>query len=206
MVCLIWFSFNFQRKLKLFFFFFFRKTNVYRKAYQTVSTFNFRKLKFKWVKVYYQCVVYKLHREFQSLSVQFYPSSHIRLFATSVDCSTQGFYMLTPGACSNISVYLVMPSKISYSVIQYFITFHLSNFRSFLMSQLCASDGQGWAAASASVPPIGIPNWFPLGLMGWSPCSTRDSRVFSNTAVQKHEFFGTQPFYMEQLSYPYMTT
>ena len=32
------------------------------------------------------------------------------------------------------------------------------------------------------------------------------SRVFSNTAVQKHQFFGTQPSLMVQLSYPYMTT
>ena len=32
------------------------------------------------------------------------------------------------------------------------------------------------------------------------------SRVFSNTTVQKHQFFGAQPFYIVQLSYPYMTT
>ena len=42
------------------------------------------------------------------------------------------------------------------------------------------------------------------GLVG-SPCSPRDSRVFSNTTVQKHQFFGIQPFSV-QLSHPYMTT
>ena len=39
-----------------------------------MSTFNFRELKFKWVKIYHQCVVCKLHREFQSLLVRFYHS------------------------------------------------------------------------------------------------------------------------------------
>ena len=43
------------------------------------------------------------------------------------------------------------------------------------------------------------------GLVG-SPCSPRDSRVFSNTTVQKHQFFGAQPSITVQLSHPYMTT
>ena len=48
-------------------------------------------------------------------------------------------------------------------------------------------------SASASVLPINIQNWFPLGWTGWiSLLSKWFSRVFSNTTVQKHQFFGAQ--------------
>ena len=40
--------------------------------------------------------------------------------------------------------------------------------------------------ASASVRPMNILDWFPLGLTGCSPCSPRDSRVFFSTTVRKH--------------------
>ena len=61
--------------------------------------------------------------------------------------------------------------------------------------------------ASASVLPMNIQDWFPLGLTGWiSLQSTGLSRVFSNTTVQKHQFFGTQPSLQSQLSHPYVTT
>ena len=66
---------------------------------------------------------------------------------------------------------------------------------SFLMSQLFASGGQSiGASASASVTPEKIQGWFPLGLTGliFLP-SKRLSRVFSNTTVQKHQFFGAKP-------------
>ena len=49
-------------------------------------------------------------------------------------------------------------------------------------------------SASASVLPVNIQDWFPLGWTGWiSLQSKRRSRVFSNTTVQKHQFFGIQP-------------
>ena len=50
------------------------------------------------------------------------------------------------------------------------------------------------ASVSASILPMNIQEWFPLGLTGWiSLLSKGLSRVFSNTAVQKHQFFGAQP-------------
>ena len=62
------------------------------------------------------------------------------------------------------------------------------------MSQFFALGGQSiGASASASVYPMNIQNWFPLGLTGLiSLQSKRLSRVFSNTTVQKHQFFGSQ--------------
>ena len=48
-------------------------------------------------------------------------------------------------------------------------------------------------SASASVLPMNIQDWFPLGWTGWiSVLSKGLSRVFSNSTVQKHQFFGTQ--------------
>ena len=65
---------------------------------------------------------------------------------------------------------------------------------SFLMSQFFTSDGQSTGAlASASVPPLNIQGWFPLGLTGLISLLSKElSRVFSNTTVQKHLFFGYQ--------------
>ena len=66
---------------------------------------------------------------------------------------------------------------------------------SFPMSQFFTSGGQSTAAsASASVLPMNIQNWSPLGWTGWISLQSKGlSRVFSNTTVQKHQFFGAQP-------------
>ena len=64
----------------------------------------------------------------------------------------------------------------------------------FLMSELFISGGQNIrASASASVLPVNIQDWFPLGLTGWIPLLSKGlSRVFSNTTIWKHQFFCTQ--------------
>ena len=62
------------------------------------------------------------------------------------------------------------------------------------MSQFFASGGQSiGASTSASVLPINIQDLFPLGLTGWISLQSKGlSRVFSNTTVQKHQFFSAQ--------------
>ena len=66
---------------------------------------------------------------------------------------------------------------------------------SFPMSQLFTSGGQSiGASASTSVLSVDIQDWFPLGLTGLISLQSKGlSRVFSNTAVKKHQFFGIQP-------------
>ena len=66
--------------------------------------------------------------------------------------------------------------------------------RSFQMSQFLVSGGQSiGVSASASVLPMNIQDWFPLGWTGWISLQSKGlSRVFSNTTVQKHQFFGAQ--------------
>ena len=68
---------------------------------------------------------------------------------------------------------------------------------SFQMSQLFALGGQSiGVSASASVLPMNIQDWSPLGWTGWISLQSKGlSRVFSNTTVQKHQFFSAQLFY-----------
>ena len=57
-----------------------------------------------------------------------------------------------------------------------------------------ASGGQSiGVSASTSVPPMNIQDWSPLGWTGWISLQSKGlSRIFSNTTVQKHQFFGAQ--------------
>ena len=100
------------------------------------------------------------------------------------------------GACSNScpSSWCCHPT-ISSSIIPFSSCLQsFSASESFLMSWLFASGGQSiGASASASVLPMNIPDWFPLGLTGLISLQCKGlSRVFSNTTVQQHQFFSTQ--------------
>ena len=76
----------------------------------------------------------------------------------------------------------------------------------FPVSQFFTSGGQHiGASASASDLPVNIQGWIPLGLTGLILLSKKLSIVFSNTTVQKHQFFGAQ-LSLESNSHPFMTT
>ena len=76
-----------------------------------------------------------------------------------------------------------------------------------LMSWPFASDGQNIkVSASASVLLMNIQDWFPLGLTGLVSLQSKGlPQVFSNTTVQKHQFFSAQ-FSLYSNSHSYMTT
>ena len=78
---------------------------------------------------------------------------------------------------------------------------------SFQMSQFFTWGGQSTGvSASASVLPMNIQDWFPLGWTGWISLQSKGLlRVFSNTTVQKHQFFGAQPSSQSNF-HIYMTT
>ena len=100
-----------------------------------------------------------------------------------------------PRACSNSC-----PSSrwchptISSSVVPFSCLQSFPASGSFLMSQFFASGGQSiGASASASVLPMNIQDWFPLGWTGWTSLLSKGlSRVFSNITVQKYQFFSAQ--------------
>ena len=93
-----------------------------------------------------------------------------------------------------MSIRLVMPSTISFSVLPFSCLQSFPASRSFPMNQFFASAGQRiGASASASVLPMNIQDWFPLGWTALISLQSKGlSRVFSNTTVQKHQFFSTQ--------------
>ena len=83
---------------------------------------------------------------------------------------------------------------ISSSVIPFFCPQSLPASRSFPMSQLYTRGGQSTGvSASASVLPMNTQNWSPLWWTGWIFLQSKGlSRVFSNTTIQRHQFFGAQ--------------
>ena len=96
-----------------------------------------------------------------------------------------------PRACSNSCLLnqwshpIILSSFVPLSCLQ-----SLPASGSFPVSLFFASDGQN-IGASASVLPMNIQGWFPLGLSGLiSLLSKGLSRVFYSTTVQKHQFFG----------------
>ena len=99
----------------------------------------------------------------------------------------------TPGACSNscpLSRWCHPTS--SSSVIHFSCLQSFPASGSFQMSQLSTSGGQS-IGVSASDLPVNMQDWFPLGWTGWISLPSKGfSRVFSNTTVQKHQFFDTQ--------------
>ena len=102
----------------------------------------------------------------------------------------------TPGVHSDScpSSWWCHPS-ISSSVIPFsFCPQYLAGSGSFPLSQLFAWGGQSTGvSASASVLPKNTQNWSLLGWAGWISLQFKGlSRIFSNTIVQKHQFFGTQ--------------
>ena len=114
------------------------------------------------------------------------------------DCSTPGFpvhHQLpeftqthVPRVCNTIqpSYPLSSPSPPAFNLSQ-----HQGLFQ---MTQFFTSGGPSiGASASTSVLPMNIQDWFPLGWTGWISLQFKGlSRIFSNTTVQKHQFFDTQ--------------
>ena len=119
--------------------------------------------------------------------------SHVRLLLNPRTAAHQASLSITNSwsLFKLMSVKSVMPPS---SVIPFFsrLQFFPAS-ESFPVSQFFASGGQSTGtSASASVLPISIQDRFPLGLTGLMSLQSKGlSRVFSNTAVQKHPFFGT---------------
>ena len=124
---------------------------------------------------------------------------HVQFFATPWTVAHRASLSITDtqSLLKLMSIKLVIPSN--HLMVGWDVPFssHLQSFPasgSFQMSQFFASGGQNiGVSASASVLPMNNQDWFPLGWTGWISLQSRGfSRVFSNTTVQKHQFFRTQ--------------
>jgi len=123
--------------------------------------------------------------------------SRVQLFATPWTAARQASLSIINSwsLLKLMSIKSVMPPN--YLILCRPLLLLLSIFpsiRVFSNESFFTSGGQSIGdSASASVLPMNIQNWFPLGLTGLiSLQSKRFSRVFSNTTVEKHQFFGAQ--------------
>ena len=148
-----------------------------------------------WKTNHLKMILYKTKTIFylcRILSVQ--SLSHVRLFATPQTAAHQASLSITNSWSLPKLMFIesVMPS--SHLILPFS---HLQSFPpsgSFQMSQFFTSGGQSIVvSASASVLPMNIQDWFPSGWTGWISLQSKGlSRVFSNTTVQKHQFFSAQ--------------
>ena len=123
--------------------------------------------------------------------------SHVRLFVTPWTTAHQASLSITNSwsPLKPMSIESVMPSN--HLILCHPLLLLPSIFpriRSFQTSQLFTSGGQSiGVSASKSVLPMNTQDWSPLGWTGGISLQSKGlSRVFSNTTVQKHQFFGTQ--------------
>ena len=138
----------------------------------------------------------KYHSEiFNFSSVQLL--SRVQLFVTPRTAARQVSLSITNSQSSPkpMSIESVMPSN--HLILCHPFSSHPQSFPasgSFQMSQLFASGGQNiGVSASTSVLPMNTQDWSPLGWTGWISLQSKGlSRVFSNTTVQKHQFFCAQ--------------
>ena len=141
----------------------------------------------------------------QSIEKQYQFSSVIQLCPTLCDlmnCSMPGFpvHHQLPKSTQTLVHWVGDAIQPSYPVVPF--SSRLQSFPvsgAFPMSQLFASGAQKVSASTSDLP-MNI-DWFPLGWTGWISLQSKGlSRVFSNTTVQKHQFFGHSAFFMVQLS------
>ena len=112
-----------------------------------------------------------------------------------MDCSPPGFPVHHRSLFKLMSIESVIPSNhliLCCSLL--LLSSIFPSIRSFPMSLFLASGSQSFgSSASSSVLPMNIQDWFPLQMTGLISLQSKGlSRVFSNTTVQKHQFFGAQ--------------
>ena len=124
--------------------------------------------------------------------------SHVWLFVSSwtAACQASLSFIISWNLLKLMSIELVMPSN--HLILCHPLLLLPSIFSTINVfsneSVLHIRRPKYWSFSSASVPPMNIQNWFPLGITGlMSLLSKGFSRVFSDTMVQKHQFFGAQP-------------
>ena len=119
--------------------------------------------------------------------------SHVWLFVTPWTAAHLAFLSTNSRSLPKlISTELLMPS--SHLILCHPFSSRLQSFPasgSFQLSQLFTSGGRSIrGSASASILPLNIQDWSPVGWTGWISLQSRG--FFSNTTVQKYQFFSTQ--------------
>ena len=121
--------------------------------------------------------------------------SRVWLFATpwTAACQASLSFTISQSLLKLMSIESMMPSNHLILCCPLLLPSVFPASGSFPMSWLFTSGGQNIEASDlASVLPVNIQDWFPLGLTSLISFQSRGlARVFCNTTVQKHQFFGT---------------
>ena len=120
--------------------------------------------------------------------------SCVRLFVTPWTAACQASLSITnsQSLLKLMSIESVMPSNYLILYCPLLLPSIFPSIRAF-SNELVGVQSIG-VSASASVLPMNIQDWFPLEWTGWISLQSKGlSRVFSNTTIQKHQFFGAQP-------------
>ena len=130
--------------------------------------------------------------------------SHVWLFATLWTVACQASLFIT----SSQSLFKLMPIKLVIPSNHLILCCPLLFLPSIFPSIRVFSNESGiGASASASVLPMNIQDWFPLGLTGWISLQFKGlSRIFSQKHSSKASVLRHSAFFMVQLWHPYMTT
>ena len=175
----------------------------------TLTTSSFRILNSSAIPLHLELIRISPQKSHQFSSVQ--SLSHVQLFVTPWAAAPEASLSNTNSRSppKPVSIESVLPS--SHLILcrpLLLLPSILPSIRVFSNESVLTS---GWqsigASSSASVLPINIQDWFPLGLTGLiSLLSKGLSRVFSCTTVQKHQFFSAPLSLWSKFSHPYMTT
>ena len=156
---------------------------------------DFRLLPSSTARIKFCC--FKLHSLWPFTIVQFSSLSHVRLLATPWITTRQASLSLSNSWSlpKPMSIELVMPSN--HLILCCPLLLLPSIFPSIRVFSNESALHIRWpnigVSASTSVLPMNTQDWFPLGWIGWISLQSKGlSRIFSNTTVQKHQFFGTQ--------------
>ena len=132
----------------------------------------------------------------QLQSVSPFSVSVISTLCDPMDCSMPGFpiYHQLPELAQTHVIKSLMPSNHLILCCPLLLPSVFPNIRVFSNeSILCIGDQSTGVSALTSILPMNIQDWLSLGLTGLIFLKSKGlSRVFSNTTVQKHQFFGTQ--------------
>ena len=160
----------------------------------------------------FKCKYHWINNSVSLLFISVQSLSHVRLFVTPWTAARQASLSITNSQSppKPMSIESVMPSI--RLIICCPLLFVPSVFPSIMVfsneSALHIRWPKYWSFSFNISPlPMNTQDQSPLGWTGWISLQSKGlSRVFSNTTVQKHQFFGAQLSYIVQLSHPYMTT
>ena len=137
--------------------------------------------------------------------------SHVQLFVTpwTAACQASLSFTISWSLLKLMSIESVMPSNhLTFCCPLLLLPSVFPSIRVFFNESALLSGGQSiGASGSASVLPMNIQDWFPLGWTDLISLQSKGlSRIFSNTTVQKHQFFSTQPSALSFLYDPTLTS